>query len=199
MTERLRPIGIARSFICSANNNIGRIGLMVNRVCESLGAPLPHPSSFDPSTVHTPETAQSMHVPTPPRSSKVVDASPVMYAFPTPDSLTPDSTYPLLRQLGFGYRAPFIAWTANYLIEAAAEQGLSPHEYLETLRRGNFKGSDGLQGARAKLMEFKGVGRKVADCIALFALGWSETVPVDTHVFQVSSLHLSLHRLPRIC
>lgn len=109
-----------------------------------------------------------------------------MYAFPPPSALTPDTTDLLLRQLGFGYRAPFIEWTANYLVDTAAAQNMTPHEYLESLRQGKYTGGDGLQGARAKLMEFKGVGRKVADCIALFALGWTETVPVDTHVFQVS-------------
>lgn len=110
-----------------------------------------------------------------------------MYAFPTPASLTPDTTDLLLRELGFGYRAPFIEWTANYLVDIAAEHKMTPHGYLESLRQGKYTGEDGLQGARAKLMEFKGVGRKVADCIALFALGWTETVPVDTHVFQVSA------------
>ncbi len=31
-----------------------------------------------------------------------------------------------------------------------------------------------------------GVGNKVADCIALFSLDCSGTVPVDTHVFQIA-------------
>lgn len=42
--------------------------------------------------------------------------------------------------------------------------------------------------AREKLMSFMGVGRKVADCVLLFGLGYSEVVPVDTHVFQVSPI-----------
>ena len=150
---------------------------MVNRVCDALGAPLPHPTSFSPSTV---QTLSSLASYTPP---KVPSTSPVLHAFPTPEALTPKSTDPLLRELGFGYRAPFIEWTANYLLDVAKEAGMTPDEYLDSLRKGNFKGD--LLGAREKLMEFKGVGRKVADCVALFSLGWKETVPVDTHVFQV--------------
>lgn len=157
---------------------------MVNRVCESLGAPLPHPSSFSPSTVHS-LSSLATFVPSSSSSPTPSTATPppVIYAFPPPSALTPASTDPLLRQLGFGYRAPFIEWSANYLVDSAAEANLTPGEYLESLRQGKFEG--GLQGAREKLMEFKGVGRKVADCVALFSLGWKEVVPVDTHVFQV--------------
>jgi N-glycosylase/DNA lyase len=166
-------------FICSANNNISRITLMVNRVCESLGAALPHPTSFHPSTIHTLSSLSTLTpLPSPP-------STPVMYAFPPPSALTPSSTDPLLRELGFGYRAPFIEWSANYLVDLAEEQKTTPSAYLESLRKGKFDGD--LAGAREKLMEFKGVGRKVADCVALFSLGWKETVPVDTHVFQVRS------------
>lgn len=31
-----------------------------------------------------------------------------------------------------------------------------------------------------------GVGRKVADCIALFSMDQPQTIPVDTHVFQIA-------------
>ncbi|KAM0792354.1 hypothetical protein ACM66B_005034 [Microbotryomycetes sp. NB124-2] len=169
------------SFICSSNNNISRITLMVNRVCESLGTPLPHPSSFDPSSVHT---ASSLASAAAPKNRKAT--VPALYSFPLPSALAPESTDPLLRQLGFGYRAPFIEWTANYLLDKAKELKMTPQEYLETLRRSNLTDERGLDAAREKLMEFKGVGRKVADCIALFSLGWTETVPVDTHVHQIA-------------
>ena len=32
----------------------------------------------------------------------------------------------------------------------------------------------------------KGIGRKVADCVALFSMDCPETIPVDTHVYQMS-------------
>jgi len=39
---------------------------------------------------------------------------------------------------------------------------------------------------RAELTKLKGVGRKVADCVALFSMDCPETIPVDTHVFQIA-------------
>lgn len=37
---------------------------------------------------------------------------------------------------------------------------------------------------RKALTEFKGVGRKVADCIALFSLNCKGVVPIDTHMLK---------------
>lgn len=34
------------------------------------------------------------------------------------------------------------------------------------------------------LREFKGVGRKVADCIVLFSLNCRNIVPIDTHMLK---------------
>jgi N-glycosylase/DNA lyase len=34
-------------------------------------------------------------------------------------------------------------------------------------------------------LEFKGVGRKVGDCVRLYSLDCDSVVPVDTHVFQI--------------
>ena len=73
--------------------------------------------------------------------------------------------------------------TAVLLEKNAKEAGVGTDEYLDGLREGKLEG--GLEEARRRLMEFMGVGRKVADCVALFGLGWKEVVPVDTHVFQV--------------
>ncbi|GAA5863787.1 hypothetical protein JCM1840_005766 [Sporobolomyces johnsonii] len=190
--ERLRGIRVLRqdewetlvSFICSANNNIARITLMVNRLCAQLGTPLPHPSHFTPSCVHH----SSSTVPAPSTSPPPPPNDLALYSFPPPSALTPPSTEPLLRQLGFGYRANFIPTSALHLLATAAELGVTPEEYLRGLRRAEFlkAGKGGIAEAREKLLEFKGVGRKVADCVLLFGLGWSETVPVDTHVFQIA-------------
>lgn len=38
-------------------------------------------------------------------------------------------------------------------------------------------------------MAFPGVGRKVADCVALFALDQHGAVPVDTHVWNIACRH----------
>lgn len=168
-------------FICSSNNNIGRIALMVKRVSESLGQPLPHPSSFTrESTVHTP-TSPLLVLPFSPLTTPLTPL-PTLFSFPTPQSLALPATSDLLRSLGFGYRAPFIQCTAELLLSLPSTSS-SPHAYLASLRHGTFEGD--LVAVREKLVLFKGVGRKVADCVALFGLGWDEVVPVDTHVFQV--------------
>ena len=41
--------------------------------------------------------------------------------------------------------------------------------------------------ARQALLEFSGVGFKVADCIALFGLGHDAVVPIDTHVWRIAT------------
>ncbi|GAA5952076.1 hypothetical protein JCM8115_005319 [Rhodotorula mucilaginosa] len=218
--ERLGGIRVLRqnewetlvSFICSANNNIARITLMVNRLCAALGDPLPHPSHFSPASVHT--SAASVPTDPPPLAPAASqDATLSLFSFPPPKALAQGTqTEALLRQLGFGYRANFIPWSAAHLLETAAALDITPEAYLSSLTRKQFSRNGALQtrdekplqqvpkegraddadearsirAAREKLLEFKGVGRKVADCILLFGLGWSETVPVDTHVFQIA-------------
>lgn len=68
--------------------------------------------------------------------------------------------------LGAGYRAPYIAGTA----EKIARQGLA---HLYPLRGKEL---------RAELEKFDGVGPKVADCIALFGFGDTGAFPVDTWI-----------------
>lgn len=178
------------SFICSSNNHISRIGSMVRKLCEALGEPLPHPSSFSHSTVHDADSLRSfipsslatssLHRSSIP-SSAVPTSLPHLYAFPLPSRLTPDTTDDLLRELGFGYRSRYVNESAILLVEKAAEAGVSTSEWLDGLSEGRMEVSK----ARAALLEFIGVGRKVADCVLLFGLGFKGIVPIDTHVFQV--------------
>lgn len=153
---------------------------MINSICVNLGSPLPHPCSFHPSTV---VPASAFPLPPTSSSSSPADPLPSLYSFPPPSALCPPSTDDLLRDLGCGYRAPFILVTSLLLVQQAKDTGVTPSEYLETMRDG---GKLDLDEARKQLMLYKGVGRKVADCVALFSLGWNEVIPVDTHVHQVS-------------
>lgn len=88
-----------------------------------------------------------------------------LYSFPSPASLAA-TTESELRELGLGYRAPYVQETA-----AMIDRG----ELTEA-------DIDGLpyESARAALTEFVGVGEKVADCVLLFSLSYLEAVPLDT-------------------
>lgn len=113
--------------------------------------------------------------------------------FPTPEDLADAGVEANLRALGFGYRAKYIAQTARVV---AFER---PKGWLESLRNTEpFDLDLSLQpmppGGRPKyreaheaLLELQGVGPKVSDCVCLMGLGWSESVPVDTHVWQIAT------------
>lgn len=83
-----------------------------------------------------------------------------------------------------GYRAKFITETARSL-ESKPE---GSRGWLQSLR--NLAMSEA--GDRSTsivceaLMTCSGVGRKVADCVALFSLDQSGCIPVDTHVWEIT-------------
>ncbi|KAI9322157.1 n-glycosylase/DNA lyase-like protein [Dichotomocladium elegans] len=131
------------SFICSSNNNISRISQMVQKLCSRYGAPI---ASLD-GTIH--------------------------HDFPPVNVLAQDGVEQTLRELGFGYRAKYIAQTAVQVLD---------HEenWLIGLRQVSYS------EAKNALMTLAGVGPKVADCVCLMSLDHAETIPVDTHVWQIA-------------
>lgn len=155
---RQDPIECLFSFICSSNNNIQRIQQMVDKLRVTYGDHLFTCSS----------TSHRFH------------------AFPSIDALATKSKEATLRELGFGYRAPFIIKTAQQL------QALDGYKYLHDIRDEGAKaqlpsGSAEFNGSyQDQLMVFAGVGRKVADCVALFSLERLDAIPVDTHVWQIA-------------
>ena len=100
------------------------------------------------------------------------DAELKFYTFPTPQQLA-GASEARLRELGLGYRAP-------YIVEAVAKVAAEPEDYLLGLR------AKPLEEVREALTAFKGVGLKVADCVALFSLDQLSVVPVDTHIARVA-------------
>lgn len=97
-----------------------------------------------------------------------------------------------LRELGFGYRAAYIAKTAWMVARERPEgwlQGISNPELFDNdMDQKAFpgRGRGGYRIAHEELLQLQGVGPKVADCVCLMGLGWSESVPVDTHVWQIA-------------
>ncbi|KAI9362996.1 N-glycosylase/DNA lyase-like protein [Zopfochytrium polystomum] len=102
------------------------------------------------------------------------------YAFPTIASLTVPDVDRRLRELGFGYRAAFVVQSARKLEEKGGES------YLMGLRKLDYA------AAKKELLEFPGVGPKVADCVLLMSLDQSGAIPVDTHVWQIAKRDYSL-------
>ena len=78
-----------------------------------------------------------------------------------------------LRSEGFGYRGATIPKVAAILTSQGGER------YLEDLARAGYL------EARKELIALPGVGKKLADCICLFAFDYGESVPIDTHIWQV--------------
>ncbi|KAH7376564.1 N-glycosylase/DNA lyase [Plectosphaerella cucumerina] len=149
------------SFICSSNNNIARISQMVHKLCLHYGPLIGH----------------------------VGDEA--FHDFPPPEALTGPGVETHLRELGFGYRAKYIARTAimvarekprGWLDSLAnpASPNFQPAPEAAALPRSTYK------EAHEQLLQLTGVGPKVADCVCLMGLGWGEAVPVDTHVWQIA-------------
>ena len=85
--------------------------------------------------------------------------------------------------MGFGYRAKFFLTTINLLL--SPETPLSLPDLKPTAPTVDNVSPE--EATIKSLLQLSGVGRKVADCIALFALGQADVVPVDTHVYQIAA------------
>lgn len=92
---------------------------------------------------------------------------PPAFAFPTAERLA-GLTETKLRACKMGFRAPYLLGTARLVKEGKCDlQQLSWLEFTE---------------ARAQLLTLPGVGRKIADCVLLFACGFSAAFPLDVWV-----------------
>lgn len=147
-------------FICSSNNNISRIGQMVDKLCATYGTPL--------GTI--------THTSIPSSEDKTPPIEVAYYSFPTIEALTSPDVEETLKRLGFGYRAKYIYKTACMV------HNDRPKGFLKTLRD-----EKDYKEAHAELVRFTGVGPKVADCVCLMSLDKMGAVPVDTHVWQIAT------------
>jgi len=75
-----------------------------------------------------------------------------------------------LRCCKMGFRAPYLKCTAEMILRDEVN--------LESIRTMD------VSTARAELMRFPGVGRKIADCVLLFAYGFQQAFPVDVWVLK---------------
>ncbi len=90
-----------------------------------------------------------------------------LFTFPAPEELSRVSEEEL-RDCGLGYRAPYVADAAARVAggktDLKAISGLCDEDLL------------------AELQKIRGVGKKVANCVALFAYGRTGCVPVDVWI-----------------
>jgi N-glycosylase/DNA lyase len=91
----------------------------------------------------------------------------VRHSFPDPDQLAGAGEMGL-RRLGLGFRAPYV--------DQAAQLVAGGHLNLNALLDLPY------EDAKAALMECKGIGPKIADCIAVFSLDKLEAFPIDVWV-----------------
>lgn len=75
-----------------------------------------------------------------------------------------------LRACKMGFRAPYLLKTACQIAAGKVR--------LEQLRQCS------LEEARVRLIELPGVGRKIADCVLLFAYGFEQAFPLDVWVMK---------------
>ncbi|XP_018010192.1 N-glycosylase/DNA lyase isoform X2 [Hyalella azteca] len=97
------------------------------------------------------------------------------FSFPSIEALAAEGVEQVLRKLAFGYRAAYIHKSARVLLSTGGEA------WLAALRDAP------LSHCRAQLQTLPGVGPKVADCISLMSLNKLDSIPVDTHVFQIAA------------
>ena len=91
------------------------------------------------------------------------------HAFPTAVSIAATSEK-ALRDCKMGFRAPYLLSSARWVADGKMD-----------LRR---LGELSLAEARDELMRLPGVGRKIADCVLLFAYGFPAAFPMDVWVMK---------------
>ncbi len=102
----------------------------------------------------------------------------VFYTFPTVEMLASASEKQLLK-CGLGYRAKYVQATARRIFNEKIDLDcLKAIPYLD---------------ARKNLVEFSGVGLKVADCVLLFSLDKTEAFPIDVWVKRAVLSHYADH------
>ncbi|MCH7736518.1 MAG: hypothetical protein IH872_03850 [Chloroflexi bacterium] len=91
----------------------------------------------------------------------------IRHTFPSPADLA-EAGEGELRRLGLGFRAPYVAQASMAVLEGRLD--------LAALVRLPYP------EAKAALMEIKGIGSKIADCIAIFSLDKLEAFPIDVWI-----------------
>ena len=141
------------SYICSAVNNVNRVGMIVETIAEGLG-------------------------------HRIELGGEVRRSFPTPEMVL-EAGVGKLERLNLGLRR-------HHKIVSAAERIHDGRLNLHHLSQPQVCYAE----AKRRLMGCYGIGDKVADCIALFALDKMEAFPVDRWVERAVASYFSRQEQP---
>jgi N-glycosylase/DNA lyase len=155
---RQDPWECLASFILSSTKQIVQIRQIVALLCERFGEPLTGPAD----TLSPPGGERDGA-----RGASTSHENHLYYSFPSAERLAA-VTEADLRSCKMGFRAPHLL--------AAARQIADGRFDLKRLR--HLPQAE----AREELMSLRGVGRKIADCVLLFAFGFDGAFPVDVWV-----------------
>ena len=139
------------SFIISQNNNIPRIRKIIRKISVEYGKNLAKPRGVCPKTGE-------------PINDDSCRECGICYTFPTAADILkrPDGLLPA--KVGFRY---------GYILDAAEKIASGEIDLSEIERRGDYEFTVG------ELKKIKGVGDKVASCVALFAFNNLDAFPID--------------------
>lgn len=173
----------------------------------SLGTP-----SRKRPTAASPMSSPAQTITTPgENNNKGASTTVHLFSFPTPSALAA-ACESGLRSLGTGYRAKYLYGSAircealgglPWLLSLRAPNlatnfGLTPViQQMQDLPQAKQKKKQQSEISahqplhrlyvREQLQQLPGVGPKVADCVAVFSLDQSDTIPVDVHVFDIAA------------
>eukprot|EP00438_Fugacium_kawagutii_P020888 Skav211779 [mRNA] locus=scaffold305:104721:105968:+ [translate_table: standard] len=167
-------------FICSQNNNVSRICLLMDRLRAKFGQAL---CSIAPGIDAQGDLAVL----------REFNQHRTLHLFPSVKrlALVQESA---LRKLGLGYRAAYVQGAAKKLSlnDCQLLTWLEDCKQRCDLANIDVLGEEEPEELRLRRLEIRkelcrlpGVGPKVADCIALFALKQHGAVPVDVHVWRI--------------
>lgn len=91
------------------------------------------------------------------------------YEFPTPEQILENADN--LDSCGLGYRKDYVVNVCQSIVDGWLD--------LDFLKELDY------EDAKEYLMQFDGIGPKVADCICLYALHHMQAFPVDTHIKEI--------------
>lgn len=171
---RQDPFEALISFICSQNNGIARIMSMLISLKTSYG------KAYDvylPSPMGTTEgkfECSEEHI--------------VVHAFPEPLVLFKVKNLAQeLIDVGFGYRAGYVEEVAK-MVASVRIADCRDVDKAPTLDLKDMM-TEPYEVVFDRLLKVKGIGPKVADCIALTGLNQMCAVPIDTHIWQIAKKH----------